>query len=620
MSTAAVGGPTDIQRRLLAQETNTCVRLSPDGGSVAFVRTGDEGQGVWLRRASGAECLLAGHPGDTIADLRWTVDSAAVVYRHSPRGRELWRLAMVRADAADSVTFRTAGPVTAYWLSAHDPSMVAYVGHDKGSEFADLYQASLNGPDPEPRLVARNPGLRQWLVDGELRPRGGTRMTKEGGVQVLLGDALDSARVVLDVDLEVAADLAVLGFSRDGRNLYLLTSQGGDRRRLVAIASGTGERTVLFEDPALDVEGYPIGGPGAWVDPRTGAPDICSVVCQRLRYHALTAGSQEAVSRLAREDETALIIDRSADDGKWLIVQVYDDRPIAYRFYDPATGVQEPLFVNRPELVGRAMSKLEDFYFVAGDGRALSGYEMRPPQGDPPFPTVVLVHGGPAGRDYWRFHADAQYLASLGFLSLHVNYRGSRGFGRDFRRAGDGEWGGRMQEDLYDAVGSAVAAGLVDPARVAFLGSSYGGYVSLLAACGRPDLVSCAVAISAPCDLVSLAQQPPRYWQPLALLLRRQILYRNNGQRVEQSTLEQRSPIHALTSSSAPILLAHGALDPRVPVAETERFASRAEELGVPVRYVRFDHEGHHVRSNANRLLLFREIGNFLEEHLVSKD
>lgn len=612
--------PSDLQRRLLTFETNTSARLSPDGKSVAFVRTGSNGQEIRLRRADGAERSLAAHPGDMIANLLWTVDSATVVYRYTPRGRELWRLAMVNVDDMERVTFQTAGPVTAYWLSDHDPASVAYSCRDGNSRYADLFWADLSVSDPKSRLVARNPGFHQWLVDGELLSRGGIRVAEDGSIQVLLGDDLSRARCVLDLDVEEAVDLAVLRFSRDGQDLYLLTSKGGERRHLIAIASSTGAQSVLFEDSDLDVEGYPIGGPGVWFDPRTGAPDMCSVVGQRLRYRALTPNGEEAVTRLTGNDETALILDRSADDRTWLVVQVHDDSPIVYCSHDPVTGGTQPLFVNRPELVGHLLPKLEDFHFVASDGQPVSGYAMRPLHGDPPLPTVVLIHGGPAGRDYWRFHADAHYLASLGYLSLHINYRGSRGFGRDFRRAGNGEWGGRMQHDLYDAVASGVAAGLIDPARIAFLGTSYGGYASLLAACRRPDLVRCAVAISAPCDLVSFAENPPPYWQPLFGLLRRQILYRDNGARVDREMLERRSPMHTLTDSCAPILLVHGARDPRVPVTEADRFARRAEELDVPLRYLRFEDEGHHVRANTNRALLFGEIRKFLEERLVNSD
>ena len=108
----------------------------------------------------------------------------------------------------------------------------------------------------------------------------------------------------------------------------------------------------------------------------------------------------------------------------------------------------------------------------------------------------------------------------------------------------------------------------------------------------------------------------PPYWQPLAILLRRQVLGHPEGRQLDEPALERRSPQHALNEKCAPVLIAHGVRDPRVPVAEVDDFAARARTLGVPVRYLRFDDEGHHVKSNANREILFREIEDFLEEHV----
>ncbi|MEO3818598.1 alpha/beta fold hydrolase [Plantactinospora sp. B24E8] len=590
----------ELRRELLAYERNTSLRLSPDGLSIGFVRTVDAGQELWLRTADGAEERLAAHHGEMLADLRWATDGTTLLYRATQRGREAWRLLAFRCAGQGQVEL--ADRVSEYWLSVDDPDAVVYCSR------GELYRVRLGG---QPEQVAQSAGYHRWLVDGSLRPRGGTRFTRSGSLQVLLGEDPGAARVVLEIDVEGVVDLAIAGFGRDGRRLYLLTSHGAKTRRLITIDAASAVVTTVFEDPELDVDSYPIAGEGVWFDPTTGEPDLCAVMDQRLRYRPLGPGPRAALAVLARTpDEPLVLVDRSADDRTWLVVQVRDDGPIRYRLFSPGTGRFREVFVNRPGLSGRRLPRLADFHFVTGDGWKLGGYLMRPLDTNPPLPTVVMVHGGPAGRDLWRFHADAQYLASLGYLSLHVNYRGSKGFGIDFRQAGNGEWGGRMQDDLYEALGAGVAAGLVDPARTAFLGASYGGYASLLAACLRPDLVRCAVAISAPCDLVSFVEKPPVYWQPLSILLQRQ---------VGRAGLEQRSPQHVLTPRCAPVLLAHGTRDPRVPIAEMDRFAARAEEIGVPVRYLRFADEGHHVRSNVNRVRLFAAIKDFLEEHLADR-
>jgi len=611
--------PVELLRdELLCMETNVSATLSPDGRSVGFIRNAPPGPELWLW-AEGRTRRLAEHHGELVGDLRWTADSAALLYRHTQRGRERWSIAGLWV--ADLSRFSLLGPGVAieYWLSRTDPRMVVFSSRAPGSRHADLWRIGLT--DPGAAIpYARNPGFHRWLVDSELRPRGGTRLGPDGAVRVVVGDDVASARTVFSIPAEAAVDLSIERFSHDGGTLFVLISHGAGTRRLMAVDCHDGTVSTVFEDPDLDIESYPIAGEGVWFEPASGRPDLCTVMDQRLRHHALTDARRTAVEHLAVEGAVArVLIDCSTDDRTWLVVDVRDDGPIAYHLLDPATGTSRELFVNRPGLVGCDLPGLEDFIFAASDGQRIRGYALRPRHADSPSPTVVMVHGGPAGRDIWRFYADAQYLASLGYLSLHINYRGSRGFGSDFRRAGNGEWGGRMQADLYDAVASGVAAGMVDPGRVAFFGASYGGYASLLAACTRPDLVRCAVAISPPCDLVGFATTPPAYWQPLAALLERQIRTTSDGREIDNRTLRKRSPLGALSAACAPVLLAHGMRDPRVPVADVDRFVAEAQAQKVAVQYLRFTDEGHHIKSQANRLILFRAMERFLEGHLGTR-
>jgi dipeptidyl aminopeptidase/acylaminoacyl peptidase len=616
----SIGQLRRLKYELLSEETNTSPRLAPDGRQIIFVRTAAEGQELWLRTADGSERRVAEHHSETITDLRWTGDGSRLLYRHSARGRELWRLSAIGTGNLERVTLPASGPVNAYWLSAANPLAVAYSCRDPRTRVLSLIHGDA-AESTDPEMIAIHAGLHGWVVDQNLRPRGGTFIADDGSVHLRLGTDLAAARTVLRVPPEDLPGLAVLGFDRTGRRLYVLSRTGAATRRLLAIDTVSLAVGQVFAHHSLDIEGYPIAGEGVWFDPRTGEPDICTVMDQRLRYHPLTPGTTCAIQRMAATTAgTTVIIDRSADDQVWLTVAVHDDGPIQYQLFEPTSGCAEPIFVNRPGLNGFIMPRLEDLSFTASDGLQLNGYAMRPPNGTPPYPTVVMVHGGPGGRDLWRFFADAQYLAALGYYSLHINYRGSRGFGVAFERAGHGEWGGRMQQDLYDAIARSVADGIADPRRVVFFGTSYGGYAALLAACTRPDITRAAIAVSAPTDLLSLTRTSPPYWQSLSVLLRSQIVRRADGQQVSDTTLRARSPAHIVDRSCAPVLLVHGERDPRVPIAETDEFAAAAARLGVQLTYLRFADEGHHVRSNPNRRTLFTAIEEFLEAHVGSPE
>ncbi|MBM2614785.1 S9 family peptidase [Actinoplanes sp. LDG1-06] len=599
------GGP--VTEALFAAETNGHFTLGGSGSVVAYVKRTADGEELWTG-APGHHVRRAGHEGERITGPRFAAGGDTVFYRHARRGREAWNLSAVRLSDGSRRTILGDGSLAEFWLSPTDPEALVLSRRPR----QDLYDASL-------RPLAANPGYHRWLIDNRLRPRGGIVLAADGSARVELGADLARARTVLTVDADAVPDLAVLRFSRDDERLFLVTSAGSPVRRLLSVTA-TGDVTELFAHPGLDLGGYPVAADGVWFDPRTGEPDLCAVMDQRLRYQPLTARAADRVAERLRpgDDGTPVLTGRSHDDRVWLVSTVHSDGPLRHGLVR-AGEAEQVVAHNRPELVGAGLPGLRDFPFVASDGRPLTGYLLRPGEADGPLPTVVLVHGGPIARDTWRFHAEAQYLAALGYQSLHINFRGSAGFGAAFRLSGYGEWGGRMQQDLYDAVVHGVELGLVDRARVAFLGSSYGGYAALLAACTRPDIVRGAIAVSPPCDLVRFAAEPPAYWRPLVRQLRRQVLQTADGRPVERSRLDQRSPMSAVGPGSAPMLIAHGARDPRIPIADVTGFVGHARDLGVPVTFLRFDDEGHVIHADANRARLYREIAAFLEVRLAAR-
>ena len=127
---------------------------------------------------------------------------------------------------------------------------------------------------------------------------------------------------------------------------------------------------------------------------------------------------------------------------------------------------------------------------------------------------MLVIHGGPYLRDVWGFNSTHQWLANRGYAVLSVNYRGSTGFGKAFVKAADREWGGRMHDDLIDAVDWAVGQGIADPKRVGFFGGSYGGYSALMAATKTPDVFACIVDLFGISNLITFMATIPPYWGP----------------------------------------------------------------------------------------------------------
>jgi dipeptidyl aminopeptidase/acylaminoacyl peptidase len=143
---------------------------------------------------------------------------------------------------------------------------------------------------------------------------------------------------------------------------------------------------------------------------------------------------------------------RSQDDTVWLLFGSSGNYVPAFYSYDRAQRRARLLFLAVDDLADQPLVPMEPVSFTARDGLTIHGYLTLPRDWEPPGPMVLKVHGGPWTRDYWGFDPETQWLANRGYAVLQVNYRGSAGYGKEFLNAGKREWGGKMQDDLTDAV------------------------------------------------------------------------------------------------------------------------------------------------------------------------
>ena len=185
---------------------------------------------------------------------------------------------------------------------------------------------------------------------------------------------------------------------------------------------------------------------------------------------------------------------------------------------------------------------------------------------------VLMVHGGPWSRDDWGLHPNHQWLANRGYAVLSVNYRGSTGFGKAFVNAANMEWAGKMHDDLIDAVDWAIAEGIADPARIAIMGGSYGGYAALVGVTFTPEKFACAVDLVGISNLVTFLNTIPAYWEPW----KSQWKVRMGDYTTEegQRFLEERSPLNRADRIVRPLLIGQGANDVRVKASESEQIVA----------------------------------------------
>jgi dipeptidyl aminopeptidase/acylaminoacyl peptidase len=313
------------------------------------------------------------------------------------------------------------------------------------------------------------------------------------------------------------------------------------------------------------------------------------------------------------------ITSRSNADDRWIVeVDPVTSSPRTYLFERESDRLTE-LFVSRPEIEPLRLAAMHPLELRARDGLTLPSYLTLPVGSDPdgdgrpedPLPLVLLVHGGPWLRDSFGYDPYHQWLANRGYAVLSVNFRGSAGFGKSFISAGDREWGGKMHQDLLDAVGWATSSGVALPERVAIMGASYGGYATLAGLAFTPEVFACGVDVVGPSNLLSLLAATPPYWESL----KRQLYKRVGDPRTPEGEafLRERSPLFSVEAIRKPLLIAQGANDPRVPRAESDQIVDAMGERGIPVTYLLFPDEGHGLARPENVIGFTAVAENFLQ-------
>ena len=264
-------------------------------------------------------------------------------------------------------------------------------------------------------------------------------------------------------------------------------------------------------------------------------------------------------------------------------------------------GVPSRLFVPARVIRYKSFDGLEIPAFV---------YE---PRGEGPFPTLIWVHGGPEGQSRPAFDPIVQYFVGrLGVAVVAPNIRGSEGYGKSYLALDDGAKRFDSIKDIGHLLDWIEEQPQLDAARVGIYGASYGGYVVLA------SLVEYGRRIRAGCDVVGIAnfvtflENTSNY--------RRDIRRREYGDEREpemRKLLETISPFNHAERIESALFVAHGANDPRVPVAEAEAIVERVRASGRPVWYMLARSEGHSFRKRNNRDKFYQSMASFFAEHLL---
>jgi dipeptidyl aminopeptidase/acylaminoacyl peptidase len=302
-----------------------------------------------------------------------------------------------------------------------------------------------------------------------------------------------------------------------------------------------------------------------------------------------------------------------------LITSYSDQNPGQLMVY--RAGAAEPwtrLGPLRPEAPTDQGASVQFKRIRARDGLDLPVWITRPAGASGPLPTVMLVHGGPWLRGWrWEWNPMAQFLASRGYLVIAPEIRGSTGYGRAHYVAGFKQFGQAMQDDGADALRWAQAEGLASD-RACIAGASYGGYSTLMGLIKDADLYRCGVASLAPADLNLYLEGSWWVDDDIQETDRKANLPRVVGDvKKDADMLDANSPVKQAARLKAPLLLAYGEQDLRVPLAHGERMRSALRWEGRPPTWVTYANEAHGFVDLKNQVDFARKVETFLAKHLA---
>jgi dipeptidyl aminopeptidase/acylaminoacyl peptidase len=622
---AQTGLPQVIDRELLFGNPEIAgAQISPDGKAIAFLKPYQDTMNIWVKEADEPFDKARRITGETKRPIRnyfWSRDSKFILFVNDNGGDENFNVYAVNPaekpqggaeiPTARNLTNSRKVRTLIYSVPRSEPDIV-YVGlNERDPAWHDLYRVKIS--NGERVLVRRNTErLTGWLFDNRDQLRMATRSAQNGEKEILRVDAGDKFTKIQSCNLFESC--SPLHFDKENRRVYLSSNKGDsvDLTRLVLLDPESGKEEIVESDPMnrVDLE-------DAVFSDVTNDLVFTSYVEDRQRLY-FKDKKFEADYKLLQQKlpKKELSFDSSTrDEMKWLISAYSDTEPGEKYLFDRATKKLVLQYRVREKLPREALAQMTPIHYKSSDGIEIPAY-LTLPKGVPArnLPLVVFPHGGPWGRDYWRYNSFAQFLANRGYAVLSPNFRASTGYGKKFLDAGNRQWGDKMQDDLTWGVKYLVSQGTVDPKRVGIMGGSYGGYATLAGITFTPDLYAAAVAIVAPSNLVTLLETIPPYWEA-----ERITFYKRMGDPTTsegKAQLLRQSPLTQADKIKTPLLIVQGANDPRVNKREADQIVIALRDRGFPVEYLVAPDEGHGFARPVNNMAMLAMSEKFLAKYL----
>lgn len=531
-----------------------------------------------------------------------------LIYARDTGGNENAQLFLLHADGEEqALTADYPRAMHSFGEWSADGKQILFAANRRDPGLFDLYLQPLDGAA---RLV--------WQQDAPgFLPR--QAFSPDGRHATVVRTASSFRHELFEIDLQSGAARPItpsvedaryggVYYSQDGTHIYVNTDLGSDFLHLARL-----DLKTLRIEPLVSVD---------WdIELVTGSPDrqtLAYVVNEdgrgRLTLLHLASGKQRSVPTLGEAPGLVGYLDGrlsfSADSQRLAFSYTSATRASDIYVWDLRTDHVAP--ATRSSHGGLPLDSFvapELIRYPTFDERLIPAWFFKP-RSDKPAPVVVVAHGGPEAQFLPYFNFLAQYLLHHGYAVFAPNVRGSTGYGKAYSHLDDGRKRMDSVADLAYAARWLREQPAIDASRLAIYGGSYGGFMVLAALTTYPDLWAAGVDIVGVSNFRTFLENTSDYRRA-----HREAEY--GSLQNDRDFLESIAPSNQVDQIRAPLMVIHGANDPRVPLSEARQLVSALEARGVPAPFLVFEDEGHGIVKLKNKLVAFPAIVDFLDTHLM---